>query len=519
MTETNPLVQTRSISKEFGGVRVLNDIHFNILPGEIHGLLGENGAGKSTLAKIIAGIHQPTTGHIEVNGAQAEIGSPGEAAEIGIALIHQEPQSFPDLTVAENIFIGRQPTRNGFGRIFRAVNWRQMETEASQLMTQLGLSIDPSSKMRGLSIADQQMVDMASALSQSARVLLMDEPTASLTPSEVQRLFKIMRSLRDEGAGIVFVSHRLEEVFEICDRITVLRDGEYVGERQTEESNPDEIINMMVGRSVTILFEKAADHEIGQKVLEVAGLTRRKKFTNISFDLRAGEIVGMAGLVGAGRTDVGKALFGIQAIDAGQIKINEEAVQINSPREALTHGMVYVPEDRQAHGLLMPMSVAQNGTISILQRIMSGGWLNDQTERDAMAEYVDKLSINLRHVDQTVRELSGGNQQKVVLSKWLMTEPKIMILDEPTRGIDVGAKAEIHRLMGELTWRGIAILMISSELPEVLALSDRIVVMREGQITAEFERERATAEKVIAAATGQHTDKIKEMERQLEQNI
>jgi rhamnose transport system ATP-binding protein len=374
---------------------------------------------------------------------------------------------------------------------------------AEELLTNLGVKINPHTKMRGLSIADQQMVDMASALSQNARVILMDEPTASLTPSEVSNLFVIMRRLREQGVAIVFVSHRLEEIFEICDRITVLRDGEYVGERNPETTSMDEIISLMVGRSVSVLFEKPVDHHIGQPILEVEGLSRRRKFRNISFDVRAGEIVGVAGLVGAGRTDVGRALVGIQDIDAGSVKINGRMVTVKSPQDALAYGMVYLPEDRQQHGLLMPMSVAQNATIPVLKALTKAGWLNDQVERDETATYVEKLNINLRHVDQPVKELSGGNQQKVVLSKWLMTEPRLMILDEPTRGIDVGAKVEIHRLMSELTQQGLGILMISSELPEILALSDRIIVMREGEISAYFERGEATPERVMAAATGQ----------------
>jgi len=504
MADNSLTLETKGIYMAFGGVDVLKDVDFEIHRGEVHGLVGENGAGKSTLAKIIAGVHQPRAGIIELEGEQVVIPSPHVATALGIALIHQEPLTFPELDVAENIFIGRQPITGGV----RRVDWRAMYERASELLDTLGVDLEPHSKMRGMSIADQQMVEMAGALSQDAKILLMDEPTAALTPSEVEDLFAMMRRLRDQGTAIVFISHRLEEIFEICDRVSVLRDGEMVGVRDPKQISVDEVIRMMVGRPLSALYEKGNAHEIGQPVLEVKNLSRTMKFEDISLDVRAGEIVGVAGLVGSGRTDVARALFGALDIDAGVVSVDGEEVRINRPRDALAQGMIYVPEDRQHHGLLMSMTISQNVTLPVLETLVPSGWLRDRLEREVTKEYVEKLNIILRSISQPVRELSGGNQQKVVLSKWLLAKPKVMILDEPTRGIDIGAKAEVHRLMGELASQGLAILMISSELPEILAMSDRVIVMREGRITARFTRDEATAERIMAAATGQVLEEV-----------
>lgn len=500
MTDLSPILSTRGLTMAFGGVEVLKDVNLTLYPGEVHGLVGENGAGKSTLAKIIAGIHQPKRGAIELCGQPVIVSHPHAAIDLGIALIHQEPLTFPDLEVAENIFVGRQPTRGARG--VALVDWGAMYRRAGELLSALGMQIDPRAKVQGMSIADQQMLEMAAALSQNARILLMDEPTAALTPSEVAHLFANMRRLRDQGAAVVFISHRLEEIFQICDRVSVLRDGELVGERRPKESSPDEIIRLMVGRPLSALFQKPEDGVEGRPMLEVSGLTRMRKFEGISFEVRAGEIVGMAGLVGAGRTDVARALLGLLQVDSGEVRIDGRPVRIGSPREALARGLVYVPEDRQHHGLLMPFSVSQNATLAMLERLSRRGWLQDKVERWRTLEYVERLRIALRQVGQSVRELSGGNQQKVVLSKWLMTQPKVLILDEPTRGIDIGAKVEVHRLMGELAAQGMAILMISSELPEILGMSDRILVMREGRLVSHFDNRDITQEQVIAAATG-----------------
>jgi rhamnose transport system ATP-binding protein len=496
-----PLVSAHEIVMSFEGVNVLKGVSLDLRPGEVHALLGENGAGKSTLVKIMAGIYQPKAGRIELGGRPVPIPSPHAATTLGIALIHQEPLTFPDLSVAENIFVGAEPMRLGG----LAMDWRTIERRAGDLLRSLGLELDPRRPVRGLSVADQQMVSMAAALSQDARVLLMDEPTAALTPTEVERLFAIMRRLRDEGAAIAFISHRLEEVFAISDSITVMRDGEIVGERRPAETSHDEIIRMMVGRPLQALFERPERTEAAVQpvVLEVEGLARAGRFADISFHVRAGEIVGLAGLVGAGRSDVAQALFGIQRPDRGTIRINGAAARIASPRHAMRHGIAYIPEDRQKQGLLMPTSIARNMTLPGVSGFARWGLIQERRERQAAHEYVEQLRIVLRQVTQPVAELSGGNQQKVVLSKWLMTKPRIIVMDEPTRGIDVGAKAEVHRLMGALAAQGIAILMISSELPEVLAMSDRILVMREGRLMAELAGADATAERVMAAATGQ----------------
>ena len=504
MTDTAPVLQTRKINMAFGGVEVLTDVDFALYPGEVHGLVGENGAGKSTLVKILAGVYQPKRGQIVLKDKVVHIPNPHAATNLGIALIHQEPLTFPDLDVAENIFIGRQPMLRGLPR----VDWKTMYARAEKILNSLGVDLDPHARVRGLSVADQQMVEMAGALSQDATILFMDEPTAALTPSEVADLFVIIRHLRAQGTAIVFISHRLEEIFEICDRITVLRDGEWVGERRPQETTTEEIIQLMVGRPLSALFDKGNEHEIGSPMLEVQGLSRIRKFQDISFEVHAGEILGLAGLVGAGRTDVARALFGVLDIDQGTVRIQGQAVNIKRPRNALSHGMVYVPEDRQHNGLLMDMTISNNITLAALERISRGIWLRKTMEDRHAQEYVEKLRIILRSLNQPVRELSGGNQQKVVLAKWLLAEPKIILLDEPTRGIDIGAKSEVHRLIGELASQGLAILMISSEMPEILAMSDRIIVMREGSISGHFTRDQATAERIIAAATGQVIEQV-----------
>ena len=499
MPTPTPLLSARGITMAFDGVDVVKSVDLDLLPGEVHALVGENGAGKSTLVKVLAGVYRPKAGRIIMKGQEVTIPRPHVATQLGIALIHQEPLAFPDLTVAENIYVGAEPTRGGT----QWLDWPTIYSRSKELLVSLGLDIDPRAQMRGLSVADQQMVDMAAALGQDARILIMDEPTAALTPSEVERLFTLIRALRDRGSAIVFISHRLEEVTAICDQITVMRDGEIVGARLPRSTTHDEVIRLMVGRPLQSLFEKPEDQHIGPVLLEARNLSRRGRFSDISFQVRQGEIVGVAGLVGAGRSFVAQALFGIVGLDAGQILVDGRPVVIRSPRDAMAHGFAYVPEDRQHQGLLLPMSVTQNMTLPVLGQFARRGWLTSQKERAAALDYTERLRIVLRQVEQPVTELSGGNQQKVVLSKWLLTKPRIIILDEPTRGIDVGAKAEVHRLMGELASRGLGVLMISSELPEILAMSDRVLVMHEGRLVLELDKEQMTAERVMAAATGQ----------------
>ncbi len=494
-----PLLQARGIRKAFAGVRVLEDVDFDLRPGEVHALLGENGAGKSTLLKIFGGVHRPDGGTVMMDGTAVSLPTPQSAATHGISLIHQEPLTFPDLDVTENIFIGHQSNRRSR---LRPIAWKARYREAQRLLDTLGVNLDPRARMFGLSTADQQMVEMAGALSQNARVLLMDEPTASLTPDEAGELFRIVERLRRQGTGIVFISHRLEEVFQISDRITVLRDGHFIATRNRADTSIDEVIRMMVGRPLETFFQRARA-EPGKPLLQVEGLCRPGRFEDISFDLRAGEIVGMAGLVGAGRTDVARALFGIRPAEAGNIRVRGAPAAIRRPADAIRLGMACVPEDRQHHGLVLPFTVTRNTTLASLRRLFPRGRIRPATERDLAERYRRELAIELRTVEQPTRELSGGNQQKVVLSKWLLTEPEILILDEPTRGIDVGAKQEVHRLMGELCRQGKAILLISSDLLEILALSDRILVLREGRLTGRFAHDEATAEKVMNAATGQ----------------
>src|SRR5688500_1101861 len=492
-----PIVTATGITKSFGGVAVLQDVSFDLAPGEVHTLMGENGAGKSTLMKILGGIHQPDAGAIIVDGKRVTISSPHAAQKLGIALIHQEPLNFPDLEVAENIAIGSGTTRGSFG----TVNWGAMYDDAERMLSSLGVDLDPRAKVRGLSIADQQMVELAAALSQKTRVLLMDEPTAALTPGEVANLFRIVRQLKASGTAIVFISHRLEEVFEISDRITVLRDGKFVETVWATDTTRQQIISMMVGRELGALYERPAA-QIGEPLLRVENLSSDGRFADVSFDDRRGEIVGLAGLVGAGRTDVAQSIFGIHPRSAGRIWIDERVAHIKNPRDAIDLGIGYVPEDRARHGLLLPFGVAPNTAMADISKISRAGFLSPRRERSITERWRDALRIRLRDVRQPARELSGGNQQKVVLAKWLLTEPRVLILDEPTRGIDVGAKTEVHHLMGELARQGKSILMISSDLPEVLAISDRVLVMREGRLTGEFTRAEATQERLMSAAPG-----------------
>lgn len=494
MASTTPVIRMEHIHKSFGGVHALNDVHIDVHAGEVHAILGENGAGKSTLIKTMTGVHQPDSGGIYWRGEQVSFSGPREAQLLGIGAIYQEPSLFPDLDIAENIMAGRQPTRAG------RIDWGAMYREARNLLAQLGVRLDPRTKARNLSVAKQQTVEIARALSLDAQLLIMDEPTSSLTVTEVEELFRIIRQLREAGTAIIFISHRLEELFAVADRVTILRDGHYVATRDMAEVKTEELIQMMVGRAVDDLFPKQ-EAPRGDPVLEVEGLTSVGKFEDVSFALHAGEILGMAGLIGAGRTDVARALFGIQPA-SGAVKINGQEVTIDSPRQAMKLGLGFVPEDRQHHGLVLPMSIAANVTLPILPRFATAGWLREGEAKKVAAAAAQQLDVRSAGIDQKAHELSGGNQQKVVLAKWLETDPRILILDEPTRGIDVGTKAAVHQLMSDLANEGVAILMISSELPEILGMSDRVLVMREGRLTAELARDEATQEKIMTAATG-----------------
>jgi rhamnose transport system ATP-binding protein len=489
------ILELKNITKRFSGVEVLHQVSFSLKCGEVHALLGENGAGKSTLVKVITGVHQPDGGEIFVNDAKVQFSDTRESRQAGIAAIYQELSLFPDLNVAENIFVGRQPTTLG-GRI----DWRKLYAQAEELLDSLGVHLDLKQKARSLTIAQQQTIEIARAFSINARILLMDEPTSSLTLNEVNDLFGLVRRLRDEGTAIIFISHRLEELFEIADRVTVLRDGAYVDTRLLKDVTRDDLIRLMVGRTINTMYPKQ-DVKAGKVVLEVEHLTRDGAFRDISFELREGEILGMAGLVGAGRTNVARALFGVEPPTSGSIQLNGNEIRILSPQEAIGLGMAYIPEDRQLHGLIPPMDITANISLPMLHNYARRGWLRDKVERSFAFAAARQIEVRANNIWQKARELSGGNQQKVVLAKWLSTKPRILIMDEPTRGIDVGTKAAVHALMNKLASEGIAILMISSELPEILGMSDRIIVMHEGSMTGHFTRAEATQEKIISAAT------------------
>ena len=494
-TGTQPILRLEHIYKSFAGVHALEDVSFELLPGEIHALIGENGAGKSTLVKVITGVYHPEKGHIIFEGNPTTFSSTLSAHKHGIAAIYQDLNLFPDLNIAENIFMGHMPINPKT----KAIDWNMMYRRASEILQSLGVDLNPKSRVLGLSIAEQQMVEIAKALSANAKVLLMDEPTSTLTSRETEELFRIARQLRESGTAIIFISHRLEEIFEISDRVSVLRDGHYVGTEYVDEMTEEGLIKMMVGRTLNTLYPKK-EAKIKDSILQVENLTKEGVFRDISFELHRGEILGLAGLVGARRTEVARAIFGIEPADNGTIRFEQETVSIREPKEAMKRGIAYIPEDRQQHGLVLPMDLTHNITLPILEQFAHHSWLNQQSERTTAQEFVERLEVKATGLWQKAQELSGGNQQKVVLGKWLATQPKILILDEPTHGIDVGTKATIHQLMSHLAGQGLAILMISSELPEVLGMSDRILVMCEGRLTGEFRREEATQENIMAAA-------------------
>jgi len=481
-------------SKAFAGVQALRDVSLDLLAGEAHALVGENGAGKSTLIKILSGVHQPDSGRLSIGGQTVFLSGPADASRRGVAVIYQEPTLFPDLSVAENVFIGRQPLKPG-----RRIDYRAMNAEVAQVFSRLGVRLDPERIARGLSIAEQQLVEIAKALTRDARVLIMDEPTAALSAVEVQRLFRVVEALRAEGAAVVFVSHRLDEVFEICQRVTVLRDGARVLSAPLQGMTTTDLVRAMVGRDV--LVEAHEQHAPGGAVLEAEHLTREGFFYDVSLEVRAGEVVALAGLVGSGRTEVARAIFGVDRYDVGAVRINGRDLRRGSPSAAMEAGVALVPEDRRQQGLVMDLSIARNIVLASLNVLRRVGVIRARTERRFGTEWADRLQVRYSRVSAPVATLSGGNQQKVVLAKWLARRPALLIVDEPTRGIDVGTKAEVHRLISELAKTGVAVLAISSELPEVLTVADRVLVMREGRLAASLSREQASEEAIIAAGT------------------
>lgn len=492
-----PVLEMKHISKRFDMTQALDDVSLTLYPGEIHALVGENGAGKSTLIKIMTGIYRPDQGEILLDGAPVQIHNSQEAQAHGVAAIYQEPMVFPDLNVAENIFISHRDR----GMVVR---WGKMYEDAEAILARLDVRLDVRMPARGLTLAAQQAVEIAKAISLKVRVLIMDEPTASLSAHEVQQLFKVANTLRQQGVAVLFISHRLEEVFEIADRITVFRDGKHISTHPVAEVTHESLIRDMVGREVEDYFVKSQS-EKGDIIMSVRGLGKENVFSDISFDIRQGEVLGFAGLVGSRRTDVGLALFGIEPADTGQIIFNGQPQTISTPEQAVQLGISYVTEDRRQFGLTLPMSIASNVSLPMLRKYLSRlGLIRRGKETATAEEFRERLSIRTPSVNIEVGKLSGGNQQKVVLSKWLNATPKLLILDEPTRGIDVGAKTEVHHIINNLAQQGLGVILISSDLPEVLAMSDRILVMREGKQMGIFTREEATQETIMTAAMGQN---------------
>jgi rhamnose transport system ATP-binding protein len=496
MTDST-LLSVRNIAKSYAGVHALQSASFELRAGEVHALIGENGAGKSTLIKIITGAVESDSGEIKLNGKIITHNSPRLAKELGIAAIYQQPALFPELTVAENVAIGQERT-GPLGRI----DWRERRRWAGELLGRIGARIDPERQASDLTMPEQQLVEIARALGANARILIMDEPTASLSEEDAQNLFRVIRQLREQRVGVIYISHRLEELPLIADRVTVLRDGCTIDTRLMSEVDRHQLIRLMVGRELSAVFPKRPV-EPGEVVIELRNVGCSATGVNgVNLSVRAGEIVGLAGLVGAGRTELARAIFGLAPADTGEILLNGRAVGINSPAKANECGIGYVPEDRRRHGVIGEMALSANVTLASLKQLSGASGIDFRREREIAVDYTRKLGIKTPAIFAPVSTLSGGNQQKVALSRWLATQPSVLILDEPTQGIDVGAKAEIHALMTDLATRGVAILMISSELPEILGMSDRVAVMRGGTIVGILDRAEASQEKTLAMALG-----------------
>ena len=500
---SSALISLVNVSKSYDGVHALRRVSFELGAGEVHALVGENGAGKSTLIKVITGAVEPDDGKMFVRGKFLQENSPRFAKALGIAAIYQQPALFPELTVAENIALGYEPIT-----LWKRVNWKTRRQRASELLANLHVHIDPEREAGDLSLAQQQLVEIARALGAKAKILIMDEPTASLSEDDTRRLFIIISQLRAQGVGIVYVSHRLEELFAIADRVTVLRDGSSIETRSMSDVTRGELIRLMVGRELSTIFPKKEVH-LGDAVLELRNVTSSAAgVKDVSLSVRAGEIVGLTGLIGAGRTELARVLFGLYPLDSGQILLRGSSIAIRNPTHAINLGIAYLPEDRRRHGVILEMPLTANITLASLNKIARFGWMNLARERQITADYVRRFAIKTPAIFSPVSTLSGGNQQKVALSRWLAAEPSVLILDEPTQGVDVHAKSEIHRLMGELASRGHAILMISSELPEVVGMSDRMAVMRSGTLAGILNRREATQQRILALALGQSANEL-----------
>lgn len=492
-----PILEAVDIKKSFGGVRALKGVSLDVRPGEVHALVGENGAGKSTLIKILAGAVTPDEGVIRLDGTFLDALTPAKSHALGISVIYQQPALFPDLTIAENIALAGES-----GSLWRRVHWTRRNAHAAELLGRVGCVLRPQAIVNTLSMPEQQLVEIAKALDSEARVVIMDEPTASLGEQDTQNLFRIVSELRRRGTAVIYISHRFEELFALADRVTVLRDGESLGTFPMPEMTSEMLIRLMVGRELETVFPERS-HEPGECILEAKHIScKARGVHDVSLTLRRGEVLGMAGLVGSGRTQFAETLFGLSPLDGGMVLINGQQVRIASPSQAVDLGLAYVPEDRRRHGVVMDFPIAMNTTLASLGKVSSNGFLEFDGERRAASEYFERFRVKAPSIDTPVRNLSGGNQQKVSLARWLMTEPQVLILDEPTQGIDVGAKAEIYTLINELAARGLTILLISSELPEILGLSDRIAVMHKGRIAGMLNRDEATAHRVMELALG-----------------
>jgi rhamnose transport system ATP-binding protein len=489
------MLKLSNLSKSFPGVRALHDVGFSLSAGEVTALIGENGAGKSTVVKLLTGIYRPDAGSIAVNGQPQHFISPADSWKAGITAIHQETAMFDELTVAENIFMGHAPRKN------RLIDWQSMTLQADNILKSIEADIDPLVPLKQLGVAQKHLVSIARALSHNSRIVIMDEPTASLSAREIDELFRIVERLKNEGRAILFISHKFDEIFRVADRWVCLRDGEKVGDGHIKDVTQNDLVKLMVGRAIDQIFPKR-EATLGETVLEVSNLSNATEFADVTFTLRRGEILGFYGLVGAGRSEAMQALFGISKVLTGNIKVKGEQVEINSPAEAIAKGISYVPEDRQIQGAILPMGVRENTTLASLAKHVRRGLLSREDERDATRELGQALQVKASSWDQRIGDLSGGNQQKVVIAKWLAANPTILILDEPTKGIDIGSKAAVHDLMSTLAAKGLAVILVSSELPEVMGMADNIIVMQEGRIVARFARGEATREHIVSAATG-----------------
>ena len=496
MKEKKYILEMRNISKSFPGVRALDDVTFCCERGEVHALVGENGAGKSTMMKVLSGAYKPNQGQIIIDGKVVDIENPRHAQDLGISIIYQEFNLIPYMDIAENIFIGREPIISA-----GIIDFELMYQKSKELLDQIGINLDLKKWVMELSVAEQQIIEICKAIAFKAKIVVMDEPSSALSEEETGRLYNIIRKLKAQGITVIYISHRLKEIFEIADSVTVLRDGKLVSNDDIKNINQNALVRNMVGRVLDILFPEKGKGGRGN-LLEVKKLSRQGIIKNISLDIQKGEIVGLAGLIGSGRTEVARAIFGVDALDEGEIYLNGKKIRINTPKDAVSNGIGLVPEDRKRQGLVLCLTVRNNIVLSVLERIKRFWFTNVKKEREISNDQVSKLNIKTPSLESDVEHLSGGNQQKVVLSKWLAVNPKLIIFDEPTRGIDVGAKAEIHKLMRQLADNGAGVLMISSELPEILGMSDRVYVMCEGAISAQFSGNQLTEEAIMRAAVG-----------------